>query len=82
MILSNTNYSKIELVNGNYYMRLNNGNHCNLFLYKYRRINDSLSFEEIINTDFDYDIAMMDEKCDYYLYFTYSYIAEPEEIIA
>lgn len=80
IITTNTNGSIIELVDGKFRQRLNNGLELNLFLYKYRRLNNYSTLDDIFNTIFSYDIVIFDEITQCYLYFTYNYLDEPEEV--
>lgn len=80
MTIFNTNYSKIELVDGVFYLKLNNGTKINIFLYKFMRIDNCTTPEDVFNTSFDYDLVILDKNCEVYMYFTYNYVDEPEEI--
>ena len=78
---ANLNCSKIELVDGEFYLKLNNGTKINLFLYKFRHIDDDfISPNDIFDTPFDYDLVVKDKDCGAYLYFTYNYIDEAKEV--
>lgn len=79
MVISSLNYSNIELVDGVFLLRLNNGTKINIFLYKFKRL-DNCDSRHIFDTDFDYDLVILDKQGQNYLYFTYTYIDEPEEV--
>ena len=80
-VINSLNYSKIELVDGVYYLKLNDGTKKNIFLYKYRRIDNFITPQDIFNTPFDYDLVVLDNDCGAYLYFTYNYIDDPDEVV-
>ncbi len=73
-------YSHIELVDGVFYQKLNNGIKNQIFLYKYKRKEAYLSQEDIFDTKFNYDFVVFDKDNETYLYFTYAYVDDPEEI--
>lgn len=79
-VINALNYSKIELVDGVFYLKMGNGAKTNIFLYKYRRVDNYTSPEDIFITPFDYDLVVLDRDCGAYLYFTYNYISEAEEV--
>ena len=79
MVISSLNYSNIELVDGDFLLRLNNGTKINIFLYKFKRL-DNCDSANIFDTNFDYDLVVLDKQGQNYLYFTYTYIDEPEEV--
>lgn len=75
-----TNYSKIELVDGVFYLKLKDGTRMNIFLYKYKRVENIENPENIFNTSFDYDMVILDNDNNAYMYFTYNYLDEPQEV--
>ena len=82
MIIGTTKYAKIMFIDGGYYIQDNiKGTIKNIFLYKFKRIesfvNSSLGVTDV---SFDYDMVILDELSGCYLYFTFKYIDEPEEI--
>lgn len=79
-ICSHSNYSNIELVDGEFIMKLANGTRLILFLYKFKRIENCTDPESIFDTNFDYDLVVLDDIGQNYLYFTYIYIDDPEEV--
>ena len=52
-VINALNYSKIELVDGVFYLKMGNGAKTNIFLYKYRRVDNYTSPEDIFITPFD-----------------------------
>ena len=80
-VVNSLNYSKIELVDGVYYLKLKDGTKINIFLYKYRHIDNFISPQDIFNTPFDYDLVVLDNDCGASLYFTYNYIDDPDEVV-
>ena len=80
MEILNTAYTKIELVDGVFYQKLNNGTNNPIFLYKFKRIENCYSTDDVFNVSFDYDLVILDQQCQNYLYFTYVYLGEPEEV--
>lgn len=79
-VVNALNYSKIELVDGVYKLKLKNGTKIDIFLYKYRMVDNYTSPEDIFITPFDYDLVVLDRDCQAYLYFTYNYIDDAEEV--
>lgn len=80
MNIQDSNYSKIELVDGVFYLKLYNGEKRVIFLYKFKRVESVISPEDVFNTSFDYDLVILDKQGQNYLYFTFTYIDEPEEV--
>lgn len=80
IIYSHSKYSNIELVDGVFRLNLTNGTKLSLFLYKFKRIENCINPEDIFNTNFNYDLVVLDSVGQNYLYFTYIYIDEPEEV--
>ena len=52
----------------------------NIFLYKYKRVENIENPENIFNTSFDYDMVILDNDNNAYMYFTYNYLDEPQEV--
>ena len=80
MTIYTTSFSKIELVDGEFYLKLNNGTKINIFLYKYKHVDEYTLLDSVFNTSFDYDLIVLDNDNNAYMYFTYNYIEEPEEV--
>ena len=80
MVVMKNNYSQIELMDGVYRLRLKNGQSSNIFLYKYKHMDDNTRPEDVFNTSFNYDFVVLDNDNRAYLYFTYTYIDDPEEV--
>ena len=67
-------------MDGVYKLKLKNGTKIDIFLYKYRMVDNYTSPEDIFITPFDYDLVVLDRDCQAYLYFTYNYIDDAEEV--
>lgn len=80
MNIINNAYSHIELVDGVFYQKLNDGTSKQIFLYKFKRRESYLSQEDLFITKFDYDFVVFDKDNDVYLYFTYAFVDDPEEV--
>ena len=80
MTIVDFTFSKIKLVDGEFYQELNNGTKIQLFLYKYKRKESYLTQEDVFNTPFDYDLVVFDENNNVYLYFTYAYKDDANEV--
>ena len=81
MLVGQIKNGKIIFMAGGYYIQYKNGAIKNIFLYKFKRlenfVNSSMGVKDV---DFDYDIIVFDQLSRCYLYFTYIYIDEPDEI--
>ena len=82
MIINTTKNSRIIFMDGGYYLQDNiKGTIKNIFLYKFKRIesfvNSSLGITDV---SFDYDMVILDNDNNAYMYFTYNYLDEPQEV--